>query len=293
MTMKIFYHKNYNAAKHESDTTRKSEHIAKYLGFENMTSPDYLLGVTSCTILDIHDSTYVDSVYRGTNMDLAESQGFDWDAGLGVSAKWSTAGMLAACDYALINKTIAGTLSTGLHHAKYYHGEGYCTFNGLVAAAHNYYKTRDICILDFDAHCGGGTVSMLNLLGMADKVSQYDICTSDYDEYIPDENHQIISVSNDKQYMEAVHTVLNEKVDWNNVGLILYNAGTDPYPTVRHETLYKRDRMVFNECIRNNVPCAFTIAGGYTWSQSMDSLVQSHVNTVRAAETAVNRQKVS
>lgn len=290
--MKIFYHKNYNAAKHESDTTRKSAYIAEKIGLDNLSSPDYMFGVATCTLFDIHDPDYVTSVNTGWNRELAESQGFEWDQGLPLSAKYSTAGVLAATDYALINNTIAGTLSSGLHHATYHRGEGYCTFNGLVAAAYNYYRTKNICILDFDAHCGGGTVSMLSTLGMLHKVSQYDISTSDYDTYTEDENHRIFMAKNDRTYMDAIHTVLDDMVDWDNVDLILYNAGTDPYPMISHELLYKRDRMVFNECTLRRIPCAFTLAGGYTWSQTMDSLVESHMNTIRAAEAAVRKEAI-
>lgn len=290
--MKIFYHKNYNAAKHESDTTRKSAYIAEKIGLDNLSSPDYMFGITTCTLFDIHDPDYVTSINTGWNRELAESQGFEWDPGIPLSAKYSTAGLLAAVDYALVNNTISGTLSSGLHHATYHHGEGYCTFNGLVAAAYNYYKTKNICILDFDAHCGGGTVSMLSTLGMLNKVSQYDISTSDYDTYTEDDNHRIFMVKNDRTYIDAIHTVLDDMVDWDNVDLILYNAGTDPYPMISHELLYKRDRMVFNECALRRIPCAFTLAGGYTWSQTMDSLVESHMNTIRAAEAAVRKEAI-
>ena len=70
--------------------------------------------------------------------------------------------------------------------------------------------------------------------------------------------------------------------------LVLYNAGTDPYPTISHATLRERDYNVFEHCLSSEIPVAFVLAGGYTWSQDMDSLVDSHLNTIGMAQVALD-----
>ena len=57
------------------------------------------------------------------------------------------------------------------YHASTGQGSGYCTVNGL-AIAENYFNKSKITIRDFDAHCGGGTVKMLQDLNIDHSVSQ-------------------------------------------------------------------------------------------------------------------------
>ena len=54
---------------------------------------------------------------------------------------------------------VAGSLSSGLHHAGRDRGAGFCTFNGLVLAARAALSegAARVLVLDLDAHCGGGT----------------------------------------------------------------------------------------------------------------------------------------
>lgn len=67
-------------------------------------------------------------------------------------------GVVAAAISALEHGT-AGSLSSGLHHARRETGEGFCTFNGLAIAAREALSAgaRSVLILDLDAHFGGGT----------------------------------------------------------------------------------------------------------------------------------------
>ena len=118
----------------------------------------------------------------------------------------------------------------------------------------------NITILDFDAHCGGGTVRSLRYYGIDHRVEQYDISTNNYDSYREDETHTINIVRNDKQYLRYVDQALeniNPKTD-----LILYNAGTDPYPEISYRTMEQRDSMVFMHAKATNTPIAYVLAFG-------------------------------
>ncbi|MFD1812307.1 hypothetical protein [Rhodococcus gannanensis] len=74
----------------------------------------------------------------------------------------SNGGVLAAARSAL-DEGVAGSLSSGLHHAKADRGDGFCTSNGLVVAARTLLDegvVRSVLVLDLDAHCGGGTARL-------------------------------------------------------------------------------------------------------------------------------------
>jgi len=283
-THPIYWNKHYTGAEHAFDTTRKSEEIVKTIGEENVTDPTNMTKDAYVEIKTALDGLYFDSLEKGDPLYLAESNGFKWDYGIYQMVLNSTAGVMSAAAHAIDHNTVAGSLSSGLHHADHKHGSGFCTVNGLAVTA-NWLFDHHVTILDFDAHCGGGTVNMLRHLNIDDRVEQYDISTNGFDEYDQDETHNIKIARSDTEYIDAVNETL-DKVKLNT-RVILYNAGTDPYPTITHQTLAERDNIVFQWAKQYNIPIAYVLAGGYTMSQTMDSLVYSHINTLDAAEKIV------
>lgn len=111
-------------------------------------------------IVAVHDEFYVDQVLGGRG---GQFSGEDESA---TSVLAMTGGVLRAVETVLVNGGVAGSLSSGLDHAKYDQGSGYCTFNGLVIGARKALKlgARRVLILDLDAHCGGGTKELIGLL---------------------------------------------------------------------------------------------------------------------------------
>ena len=265
------------------DTLRKSAEIAERIP-EMLVDPACMVEEATQQILNAHSRKYVKALQTGDPGYLSETNGFNWDEGVWEMAVNSTAGVLAACKTVLSPDTnapkIAGSLSSGLHHARTGSGSGYCTVNGLAIAA-NYLKNSEITILDFDAHCGGGTVNMLRDLGIDHRVSQYDLSTNMFDEYDEDENHMISVAKDDEEYLRKVDGILSDLDP--GVDLVLYNAGTDPYPTISHEIIKERDQKVFQTCVEKGIACVFVLAGGYTFSQDMNSLVKSHLATINSS----------
>ncbi len=267
------------------DTLRKSAEIAERIP-EMLVDPACMVEEATKQILNAHSREYVKALQTGDPGYLSETNGFNWDEGVWEMVVNSTAGVLAACKTVLSATSdgtrIAGSLSSGLHHARTGSGSGYCTVNGLAVAA-NSFKNLNIMILDFDAHCGGGTVNMLRDLGIDHRVSQYDLSTNMFDEYDEDKNHMISIADNDENYLGKVRKIL-ASID-ARYDLVLYNAGTDPYPKISHEVLKERDELVFQTCLTEQIPCIFVLAGGYTFSQDMNSLVNSHLNTIKSANS--------
>ena len=280
-THPIFWNEHYTGAQHAFDTTRKSAEIVEKIGNKNVTDPKEMLTEAYVEIRTAIDALYFEALEKGDPLYLAESNGFKWDYGIYNMAINSTAGVMSAAAHALDHNTVAGSLSSGLHHADHKHGSGFCTVNGLAVTA-NWLYDHHITILDFDAHCGGGTVNMLRHLQIDGRVEQYDLSTNNFDEYTQDVTHNIVISTSDADYMRQVDKIV-DNINLNT-DLVLYNAGTDPYPRISHNTLAERDATVFQYCKDNNIPCAYVLAGGYTMSQTMDELVQSHINTLDAAE---------
>ena len=298
--MKIYYNDKYTASKYAFDTTRKSRAIAERLSVNpvaniDLTDPDsdftdetgkvWLSSfgeVAQERIRNIHSAEYVDAVHNGDPVHLAESQGFDWDKGIYDMAVAHATGLVAATADALRNKTRSGSLSSGLHHAHIEHGAGYCTFNGLAAAADfavNAWGTERVLVIDFDAHSGGGTWEIISEK-LNNNVAQIDVTCSAYDTFTPD-GESSIWYTGHQDYRETIDKALiyaSKKMD--KFDFIIYNAGMDPLNAgVSLSDIIYREKAV-REFI-GDTPAIFALAGGYTWgNKTMDDVVDWHSITL-------------
>ena len=281
-TLKIAYNPKYTIAEHGFDTTRKAQWIADELqngAVPNsaLVDPVSFIGRAKELISEIHSQDYVQALMTGSPSILATSQGFSWDKGIWEMAINSTAGVLAATEIAL-KEGAAGSLSSGLHHARRDSGAGFCTVNGLAVAATHAKTLIDgrIVILDFDAHCGGGTHSLVK---NDEQILHLDLSTNSFDSYGPSgENCLEIGDYSDESYLEAVEEML-ERIP-GDTALLIYNAGMDPAPMISDETLKEREQRVAAWATDRQIPAAFVLAGGYTWSMTQEELVELHLSTV-------------
>lgn len=229
----------------------------------------------------LHAPNYVQAIKTGKPTWLAESQGFDWDPNIYKMALAHSSGVVAAVQSAL-NGRNAGTLSSGLHHASASGGYGFCTFNGLAVGVNAAKKrgANNILILDFDAHFGGGTYSMVG-----ETVTHVDVSVEFFDYYEIDETSDMsfrveASPSN---YVDTIADALRF-ADRKTYDLVIYNAGMDPINSdVQCSDLAEREEMVASWIARNNYPSVFTLAGGYEWgSVTSEQIVDLHMLTVSA-----------
>ncbi len=292
--MRVFYSDEYTLAANAFETTRKSRWIAESLrerpidGVELVPPPS----VERALLDAVHDPEYVAAVENGDPRDRAETQGFLWDPGLWKMVCASNGGAVAAALEALRTKTIVGSLSSGLHHARRARGAGFCTFNGLALAARAALGqgARRILILDLDAHCGGGTHE---LVGKDERIVQVDVSVDHFDRYVPARDNQLEVVEDARRYLATIEGRLaslgSERFD-----LVLYNAGMDPYEgcsigglvDVTSELLAERERLVFDWCRARKLPAAFVLAGGYLGPNLEPAgLVALHRLTLEAAST--------
>jgi acetoin utilization deacetylase AcuC-like enzyme len=289
----VFYGPAYVLSAHEFDTTRKARWVADSLVDDpipgvRLVEPEPL---SFEDLIAVHDSRYVAAVRDGAPRELAESQGFEWDEGLWRMTLATNGGAVAAARAALAGG-VAGSLSSGLHHARRERGSGFCTFNGLVLAARAALGdgASSVLILDLDAHCGGGTASMI---AGVEGIWHCDVAVCALDRHEPSSRSRIAVVRRAEDYLSTVARLLEEIVAVASpFDLCLYNAGMDPFEHcsigglsgIDRDLLARREALVFSWCRSRNVPVAFVLAGGYTGAQLDEAgLVALHRLTIAAA----------
>jgi acetoin utilization deacetylase AcuC-like enzyme len=246
--------------------------------------------LTEAGLLAVHDPAYVTAVRTGTPQWLASSNGFTWDEGLWRMVLASNGGAVAAALRALETGGAAGSLSSGLHHARRASGAGFCTFNGLALSAKRALSAgaRSVLVLDLDAHCGGGTADMLT--GEPDVVT-VDVAVDPYDRYRPLDPSSLDVIRDAVDYLPTLRRRL-DGLDPAGFDLVIYNAGMDVFERcaigglagMTHDLIAERETTVFDWCRAHRLPVAFVLAGGYVNSGfTKDELVGLHRLTIAAA----------
>jgi acetoin utilization deacetylase AcuC-like enzyme len=288
MSHTVYYDEDYVSAEYAFDTTRKSSLLAAKLESNKdirITSPEQFKTITKALINHAHDPDYVSAVDTGNPIELATQQGFEWDENIFTMAVAHNAGVVAAVDEVLTSKAqIAGTLSSGLHHADRNGGLGFCTFNGLAVAtihAHDLGAER-VLVLDFDAHCGGGTRSMAD----PEYVVQVDVSTCWFDHWKARNQQDLLVHANsyDAFYIDEIKAALDYVDGLGSFDLVIYNAGMDPANSgVSAITLEDREKLVAEWIGSSGHKAVYTLAGGYTGASiSASDLTNLHNLTIEA-----------
>lgn len=297
--MNLYYSPDYVGSSYAFETTRKAKWVADSLETVPIDGVEIVepRPLSWDQVVQVHDPDYARSVQTGVPRYLAESQGFEWDPGLWPMVLASNGGAVAAALDAL-QSGLAGSLSSGLHHARRGYGAGFCTFNGLVIAAQEALAAgaESVLILDLDAHCGGGTASLIET---EPRIWQVDVSVSAFDIYASPAHHdrdprvRLQVVHGSKQYLEDVDRSLREVASMSPAfDLCLYNAGMDPFEGcstgglagITTEILDARERLVFAWLQAQDIPTAFVLAGGYIgWGLDAGGLVELHRLTLAAA----------
>lgn len=206
----------------------------------------------------VHSKYYVDGVLDGT---IANGFG-NLHQEVADSLPYTVGSMVAAARYALEHPEcpIVVSPTSGFHHAEYSNGDGFCTFNGLMAAAvevHRLGLAKRILILDGDQHYGNGTDDIIEALGI-DFVTNltasksYRTAEEALELFDIVRSHTVCGVCPDKKY-----------------DLILYQAGADIHVNdplggiLTTGQMLERDQSVFWGAHARGVPVVVNLAGGY------------------------------
>lgn len=316
--MKVFWNKNYTCIEHDFDTSRKSDNIICLIEQTKSETPQkvrLLQDIPEVEICDPEETTdikktehiiekwldhkYVQALRTNNNPRLSESQGFPWCPNTYKFAQAHTHGLIASIDHVLANGGRCGSLSSGLHHASKNSGGGFCTINGIaLSAIYAYEQGLEPIILDFDAHCGGGTMDFLKpfnkVLQNKNKfyggsssslIRHIDLSTNFFDEYDigDDETWANLHVlSRQEDYLDEIQKSLALASPFiNDKTVFIYNAGIDPMGScgIDEEVIAQREKIV-SEFIGGN-KAIFALAGGYSgMSTTRNDVAKTHLKTI-------------
>ena len=251
----------------------------------------------------VHTAEYIAAIRSGEPRALAESQKFPWSPQLFPSVCLTSGGCLAAARQAL-REGASAALVSGFHHAGADHGEGFCTFNGLVVTADALLaagEAQRIAILDMDLHYGNGTAQ---LAASRPHIFAVSIYGNDYRDNVPyrdvimhhhedGENHfsHALPAGCDRATMlQILDDALPSIAAWKP-DVLLYQAGADPYfedpfspLALDAGDLRARDFRVFTFARHHGIPIAWVLAGGYT--RDITKIVRIHAGTFDAWRAA-------
>ena len=296
MNYPIYFDDTYVVSGGGLETVRKADEVAKRIVDQfpeiKLVSPE---PATVEQLLLAHTVEYIEAFLSGEPYDVASAALGEWSEEVVASVLASTGGVIEAALTALESGR-AGSLSSGLHHAKSDHGAGFCTINGLAIAALVALQNgaKSVGILDVDAHCGGGT---FDILGDNPLIRIGDVSTNGYDTWRSgQERHKLEITTDPDTYLDVVAEMLEHI---GSVDLLLLNAGMDPAEGgsagstrgFTSELLEQRELLVAEWCERTNTPVAFVLAGGYVGSNlTLGGVADLHMHTVAAiAGATINR----
>ena len=255
--------------------------------------------VTVADLERVHTPEYIEAVRIGAPRALAEGQKFPWTPQLFPSVLFTSGGCLAAARQAL-RDGVSAALVSGFHHACADHGEGFCTFNGLIVALDALVAAGEIrraAVLDMDLHYGNGTAQLVATRPHLFALSLYG---NDYRENVPyrdvsarqhtdGANHRSFALPagcNRATLLRIMDEALPLLAE-HQPELLLYQAGADPFfqdpyspLALDHADLLARDRRVFEFARESAIPIAWVLAGGYT--ADVTQVVRVHLNTFAA-----------
>jgi acetoin utilization deacetylase AcuC-like enzyme len=294
VTLDLFYSEEYLYAGTSRETTNKAKWVAESLvedPIPGVRVVEPTLDVTVEMLERVHHPDYVRAIRCGDPIHLANRNGVcEWSPGFGRSRLASTAGVVEAAVRAWETGGVTGSMSSGLHHARLASGNGFCTFNGLVIAAAEIVRrgAERVLIVDFDAHGGGGTASLVD---RHPQVSQIDVAVDSFDSYSSTARSRYWFTPG-HAYLDAIETALSSVEDPKAFDLVIYNTGVDPHedcPTggakgVSAEVLRSRDARVIDWAANMALPLAFVFAGGYVGGRmTKERLVGLHRQTIEVA----------
>jgi acetoin utilization deacetylase AcuC-like enzyme len=239
----------------------------------------------------VHTADYIHRVVHGQLDDLEIRRiGFPWSERMVERSRRSVGASIEAGKAAL-DDGLAVNLAGGTHHAMPDGGQGYCVFNDVAVAARVLQKAgrvQDVLFIDLDVHQGNGTAAIAagdpTLFAFSihcGKNFPFRKAAGDLDVELPEG-------TGDAAYLNALATALETVRSRFAADLVFYLAGADPYAGDRlgrlalsMAGLRERDRMVFEFCRREALPCAVSMSGGY--ARNVDEIVAIHFATVMTA----------
>lgn len=228
------------------------------------------------TLHRVHDRQFVDDVIA-----LKSPNGFgSMSSSVARSLRFTCGAFLTGALFAL-DEGLSASLSSGFHHAHYASARGYCTFNGLMAAAVHLFDRQlaaKVAIVDCDFHYGDGTQAIIDVMGLEDRVAHLTF------------GRHFRRASDAGAYLAALRA-LRARLSMFAPDIIFYQAGADVHVDdplgglLTTGEMRERDRTVFEIARDLRIPLTWNLAGGYQREAdgSIPRVVGLHLNTFEEA----------
>lgn len=298
LPFKLVYHPGYdlNLGEHVFPS-RKYRLIHDQLIDEGVAGPwDFVepQPASDDDVLRVHDAGWVHRLTSGT---LSEAEilklEIPYSREMVEGFRLATGGTILAARNAMSIR-IGFNIGGGFHHAFPGHGEGFCAIHDVAVAIRALQHEKVIeraMVVDCDVHHGNGTAAIF-----AKDYTVLTLSMHQANNYPAEKPASTIDVHlrdgiGDEEYLLRLRGALDLALSFSP-HLLIYVAGADPYRedqlgglSLTMEGLRRRDRMVFETALRQNVPVAVTLAGGY--ARNTDDTVAIHCNTVKMALEAL------
>ncbi|WMN06562.1 histone deacetylase [Marivirga arenosa] len=255
----------------------------------NFFSPDFL---SEQDILQVHDANYWQKL-KSLSLSRKEERrtGFPLSQALVDRERIINQGTIDAANFAL-QYGVAMNIAGGTHHAFSDRGEGFCLLNDIALAA-NYLlregKAKKILVVDLDVHQGNGTAEIFQNNASVFTFSMHGKGNYPMHKETSDLDIPLEDGTDDRKYLKILRETLPMLLDEQEPDFIFFQSGVDVLSTDKLGRLgmsiqgcKERDRIVFEHCIKNEIPVVASMGGGY--SEKIAHIIEAHANTYRLAQ---------
>ena len=217
-----------------------------------------------------------------------------------IEACWLAAGGSILAARRAIEDGFSANIGGGFHHAYPDHGEGFCVIHDVAVATRKMQADGAIeraMVVDTDVHQGNGTAAIFGGDETVFTLSIHQEHNYPYPKPPSTVDVNLPDGVGDADYLAILEKYLHRSFNEFSPQLLFYVAGADPYRedqlgglALTMDGLARRDALVLGYAQRNQVPTAVTLAGGY--ARKVEDTVSIHVNTIKAAIQAAQRQGV-
>jgi acetoin utilization deacetylase AcuC-like enzyme len=213
-----------------------------------------------------------------------------------VKAFWLAAGGTLLAARLALEKGAGYNVGGGFHHAFPGHGEGFCAIHDVAVAIRALQAQGLIhkaMVIDVDVHHGNGTAAIF-----AGDPSVFTLSIHQFQNYPSEKPPSSIDIhlsdgTGDEEYLGRLGEACRLAMPGFKPDMVFYVAGADPYAqdqlgglNLTLDGLRERDRLVLELALRQHIPVAITLAGGY--ANDVKDTVTIHCNTAYQADAAIH-----
>src|SRR6516162_6688759 len=289
LPFKLVYHEGYdlNLGAHVFPS-QKYRLVREKLLADGFASQDDFLRpepAGDADILRVHTAEWVKKLQTGT-LSLSDVMKLEvsYSPEL-ISAFWLAAGGTIAAAQSALRDGFGCNLGGGFHHAYPSHGEGFCAIHDVAVAIRRLQADgtiRKAMVVDTDVHHGNGTAAIFANQPCVFTLSIHQL--NNYPAYKPPSTVDLDMPDQigDAAYLATLLPAVRAGMDSFQPEILFYVGGADPYQddqlgglSLTMDGLAARDKNVFEEARRRNIPVVTTLAGGY--ARRIEDTVQIHV----------------